>query len=148
MRFAISKKVFARAALGLLVCVALYAGKVQWDSSREAGYVAFNAGRFDEARKSLWLLAELGDGPSQQLMGYMSGLGLGGPIDFADSFRWMRRGAASGVDARQAVSEQAYYLGRAAVDGLYGADKKEIGRTWLRIAELSGSKEAEQLLAK
>lgn len=111
---------------------------LQREASLGAGYVAFNSGDYVEARDRLSLLAELGDKSARQLMAYMSGLGLGGPVDIADALGWMQKSAQGSVDERRAVGEQAYYLGRDAVAGLYGADKVEIGRLWLQIADLSG----------
>lgn len=124
--------------IGAFACI------VALDRRSEAGYVAFNAGRYAEARARLRLNAQLGDERAQSLMAYMSGLGLDGPVDFAESIAWMVRiSAARGSGLR----EQAFYLGRDATSGLYGGDKKELGYVWLRIAHLSGSQEAGRLLS-
>jgi hypothetical protein len=145
MRVAIARTI---GALGIMVVavVAAFFGKVYWDRVSEGGYVAFNAERFAEARNSLTLMAYLGDPSAQKLMSYMCGLGLGGPVDIGGAMRWMNKGVPFGADSRGFIGEQAYYLGKSAVDGHYGADKIEVGRLWLRIAELSGSEKARSAL--
>jgi hypothetical protein len=141
MRVAIARKPFALGILAIAVAAAFF-GKIHWDHEREVGYVAFNAGRFADARNSLALLAHLGDSRAQQLMSYMCGLGLGGPVDIGGAMRWMTKGVPLGAESRGFVGEQAYYLGKDAVAGRYGTDKIEIGRLWLRIADESGSEKA------
>jgi len=148
MRVAVGKRLVLLGVALLLVVGAALAGKTYWDSEREAGYVAFNAGRFADARESLSFIAQLGDPYACRLMAYMSGLGLGGPVDVAEAVRWMAKSAPAGSDARAFIGEQAYNLGKDAVDGLYGSEKVEVGRLWLQMADLSGSKKASPTLEK
>lgn len=101
----------------------------------EDGYAAFNKANFKEAHEDLYLIAMLGDSHAQQLLSYMYGLGLGRPIDFGEAIYWMKR--TNKKDRKNFSMEEAYYLGIAASDGLYGENKKELGNIWLRISCLS-----------
>ena len=123
-----------------LVTVLLVASigiRARWSDQREHGYVAFNSREYQVAKSHLSVIAKLGDSKAQQLMSYMYGLGLGQPVDFSEAMHWMRMRASSDKDSNS-VGEQAYYLGVAALDGLYGEDKKELGIVWLEIAKYSG----------
>ena len=130
-----------------LILLAVFGVLVAWSDKLESGYVAFNAREYKEARDQLRLIANLGDHHAQQLMSYMSGLGLGQPVDFGEALRWMQKGA--GSDGKQnSVGEQAYYLGASAVDGLYGDDRKELGLLWLKMSYYSGVQKAREKIAK
>ena len=140
------KEIYA-ATFALFIGVAAFGGKMYWDDRYETGYVAFNAGEFLSARSALSPIAELGDPHAQQLMAYMSGLGLDGPVDVADALRWFAKKVPRGTSVREHVGEQAFYMGKEAIDGRYGASKGEIGRLWLQIAAVSGSTAASHALS-
>lgn len=112
-----------------------------WVHKLEKGYVAFNAGEYKAARDELSFIARLGDTKAQQLLSYMSGLGLGQSVDFGEAMHWMRKSLALPGN-KDSVGEQAYYLGVSAVDGLYGEEKKELGLIWLKISYFSGEQKA------
>lgn len=113
-----------------------------------AGRDAFNAGSYTEARDKLWLLAQLGDDGAQHLMAYMSGLGLGGPVDIPDALHWMEKSLPRGTDPRSGIADRACYLGHDALKGNFGPDKVPVGRLWLEFSALSGSVKAKKLLAE
>ncbi len=140
MRVALKKSYLV--ATALLMGVVAIGGKAYRDSRFEIGYIAFNTGEYTEARDALSLIAELGDPRAQQLMAYISGLGLAGPVDVVDAMNWFEKKAPHGVSAREYVGERAYYMGKDAIDGRYGAAKVELGRVWLQIADVSGSTRA------
>jgi len=134
-------------AIGLVLMVAtlVIVTRAAWSGRLESGYVAFNAGEYAEAKHHLNLIADLGDSKAQQLMSYMCGLGLGQPVDFGEAIYWMRK-RADRSEHRESIGEQAYFLGAAAVDGLYGVSKKELGVIWLEIAKFSGVQQASDKL--
>lgn len=134
-------------AIGLVLMVATLVVVIPaaWSSRLESGYVAFNAGDYAEAKHHLNLIADLGDSEAQQLMSYVCGLGLGQPVDFGEAIYWMRKRADRGGH-RESVGEQAYFLGAAAVDGLYGVSKKDLGVIWLEVAKFSGVQQASDKL--
>jgi TPR repeat protein len=124
---------FVGAAFVVGLLLMLIIGRSIWKQKLENGYVAFNSSEYKEANRELTLVAYLGDSKAQQLMSYMSGLGLGQPVDFADALYWMRKGASTTSNSNS-IGEQAYYLGASAKAGTYGEEKKEIGLIWLKIA--------------
>ncbi len=121
--------------------------RAMWSQRLERGYVAFNAKEYQAAKEHLLFIGQLGDRNAQQLLSYMSGLGLGQPVDFGKALYWMQKGNGSMVE-KHTVAEQAYYLGIAATDGLYGENKKELGVIWLKIAHFSGEQKATIALKK
>ncbi len=125
----------------------LFISRAMWCQRLENGYIAFNAKEYQAAQEHLLFIGQLGDQNAQQLLSYMSGLGLGQPVDFGKAFYWMQK--KNGIMSKKdTVAEQAYYLGIAATDGLYGENKKELGVIWLKIARFSGEKKATIALKK
>ena len=148
MRFKIKNKFWVICIVSIFaLAVTAIAIRVTWIKALESGYVAFNAKDYDTAYKELDLIANFGDPKAQQLIGYMYGLGLGKSVDFGLALHWMRKSGAS-TDDRKNVGEQAYYLANAALDGLYGEDKKDLGFIWLKIAYFSGESKANDALKK
>lgn len=88
----------------------------------------------------LGVIATLGNSSAQDLMVHICGLGLGQSVDFAEALYWMKR------QNKLAIGEQAYYLGKVALEGRYGESKKELGIIWLEIAKHSGIKKANIIL--
>jgi hypothetical protein len=147
MRFSIKPASLFGIAIGLLaVGLVVYSIVRYWETSLEDGYIKFNAGQYAQASSSLSLIAKVGDNQAQQLMAYMAGLGLGREVNFGESISWMNRINREFEGKKSTFHEQAFYIGKAANDGLYGEEKKQLGRLWLSIAEKSGSEKAKKLL--
>lgn len=149
-RILLGKDAYARrltiSVVGFLAGLMVVSGMVmvEWDRRVEYGYVAFNQGAYAEARELLALPARFGDRQAQQLLAYMAGLGLGQPVDITQAIAWMTRHS-SRIEARQVLAQSAGYLGADASRGLYGEGKKELGKLWLDIAQVSGAPQRERV---
>jgi TPR repeat protein len=70
--------------------------RLRGSENTEAGYVAFQKGRYREALRRLRPLAELGDARAQSTLGFIFSHGDGVPTDAAEALKWLRLAANQG----------------------------------------------------
>jgi len=107
------------------------------------GFTAFEAGRYDDARRILSRHASLGDGDAQNVMGIIYWDGLSVPKNETAGENWFRDSAASGSPGGQ------YHLGSMIYHGWSSKSGESIAtaKMWLNRAAAGGAQPAKDLLA-